>query len=186
MEKLILAITILVLLVILVNFLYSLDKKDKNNLIDYKKNNIEEMLSFSSEVNDRAKYFELSSIIIKYINSFNLEINASSKDVDYNNIDYTIENYYITLDSSYKKHIDISEYLEISKNMCNKFVKRSKDGEYILVDNDIIEKIYFLSPSKYGMNMYICKLKTIQKNTNSYIGISLKENSKTFKIFYLE
>ncbi len=181
-EKLILATTLLILSVVVANFLYSLDKK--NNRIESSLLNIDNMILNSIETTERGKFWSLNNIVNTFFSSYNLELNAYKGDVDYNNIKFTREDYYYILSNNY--NISKNEYMEISKQIIEKFVTKSMYGEYI-PNNISIDTVYLLDEATYGESMYLCQIKVPNvEEEYVYIGIKLNERSTTFSIFYLE
>lgn len=62
-EKLALAITVLVLLIVILRVVYSFDKS--NEKINYNSFNISEIINISDEVNDNQVFWDLSKIILR-------------------------------------------------------------------------------------------------------------------------
>lgn len=183
-EKIALSTTLLVLLIIVANILYSFD--NNNYVINYDEFNISDLISTSSEIADRQTFWNLTGIVSKFLKSYNLEIKSNLTEEDYKDIDYRREDYYYVLSDGYKRKLNKKAYLEQSKNMCQKFVITDASGKRIKIYADIIKNVYLLPKDKYGENMYLCELNTSAGNYTSYIGIQLFMDSNKYNIFYLE
>ncbi len=182
-EKIALGIVCIILLSIGTALLSSTTKKDNN--VNYKEFSLDEILNSSEEIKAREEYWTLNDIIYSFLSSYNLEISSTGLVNNSNNTKtYTRESYYKVLSSDYRKYLKKSKYMELSKNMMEKFVQYSNNKIYIK-DSDIISNIYLLNEYEYGNDMYICKLNTVKIDTTSYIGIQLLENN-TYTIFYIE
>lgn len=175
-EKLILLISFL-FLVILATFILK-NIFDDNRNIDYKKQTIEDLYNEAFINNDRQTYWILDSIISSFITSYQLELtdNNTEKSI------YKREDFYQVLSNDYKKVLSKRKYLEKSKEMCNKFIVGSGNVK----KNDFIEEVRQLDQRKYLSNMYIVKLKTVLKDSKSYIGIKIIPDTRNYSIFYLE
>lgn len=175
-EKLILAISILILIVIATSVIRVIFDSSKN--INYKKQTIEDIYDEGQIIEDRNVYWPLNNIIAAFIGSYQSEI------ANVNNIQssYTREDFYNTLSDEYKKVLSKRKYLEKSKEMFDKFIINNTTVK----QNDYIEQIRMLDSKKYSNDMYIVKLKTVAENSSSYIGIRLIPNIKKYSIFYLE
>ncbi len=181
-EKIALGIVCIILLSIGTAFLSSTAKKDSN--VNYKEFSLDEILNSSEEIKAREEYWILNNIIYSFLSSYNLEISSTGLVNSNNTKTYTRESYYKVLSSDYRKYLKKSKYMEISKNMMEKFVQYSNNKIYVK-DSNLISNIYLIDEYKYGKNMYICKLNTVKIDTTSYIGIQLLENN-TYTIFYIE
>lgn len=180
-EKIALALTITILLAIAIRLLYSFNK-DSDNL-NYKEVNAEYLISLSNESFDREIYSTLEQIVSSFVVSYNLEIDPYKGYVDYSKIKYKREDYYKIISPDYKKKLNKTNYLELSKVILNKFVVKGINGIYVR-DIDLIDKVYKLDEKKYK-DMFICRLNT-KDDSSSYIGIQLNTDYKTYNIFYLE
>lgn len=63
-EKLALAITLLVLLIVILNVIHSFDKKE-STLIDYDNFNVSNLINASEEITDNQVFWDLSKIILR-------------------------------------------------------------------------------------------------------------------------
>lgn len=176
-EKIMLALAFMLVLIFITFLLKNFSNKDNN--IDYNEINGELLYSSAIYTNDREVYWILSDIFETFLNSYKLEQSFISK-LEKDTILYSREDFYLTLLSEYKKEISKKEYMEISKNMLDKFI-----SNYNFKTENFIEEIRSLNSNEYSSNMYICKLNTYD-NSNSYIGIKLYPNTNGYNIFYLE
>ena len=183
-EKLALATTSLVLLVVVIRVISIFNQKD--SLLDYSNFDVKEVIDFSEESFDRQTYLDLTNIVRTFLASYNLEINAYRTHINYDIINYKIEDYYYALSADLQKYMSKEKYIEIVNSMCKKFVLIDRYGEYVPDNNRIIKNVYVVPEYMYGNGYYICCLNTKMTNTTSYIGIKLDSETKQYNIFYLE
>lgn len=183
-EKLALATTGLILLVVVMSIISSLSKKE--SVLNYSKFNINEAINISEETFDRQTYLDLTNIVRSLISSYNLEIDAYNNNINYDVINYKLEDYYYALSEELQKYMSKEKYIEVVKNMCKKFVIIDTYGEYIKDNPKIIKNVYIMPEYIYGKGLYICSLDTELANTTSYIGIKLDNVTNKYNIFYLE
>ena len=180
-EKIALGIVCIILLSIGTSIISNIGKKDNN--IDYKNFNIDDILVYSTETKTREEYWILSDIIYSFLSSYNKEIGSNGILNSEQGSIYTRESYYKVLSSSYRKYLSKSKYMDLSKTMMEKFISYKDNKKQIKTEN-LIEKIYILDDFKYEKNMYLCKLKPEKSDVTSYIGIQLLENN-SYNIFYI-
>ena len=181
-EKIAIGIICIILLSIATSFVSSLWRKEIG--IDYKTLNITELIDSSFEVKSREEYWILNNIIYSFLSSYNNEISSTGLVNSKTNTGYTRDSYYKVISSEYKKVLSKKEYMNLSKIMMEKFVTYENNQIFIKY-KDIIDSIYELDSNTYAPNMYICKLKPIREDAESYIGIELLDNN-SYNIFYIE
>lgn len=177
-EKLMLALAFLVV-VIVFTFVLQTIFTQKNN-INYKEQNGQELFKSGYVYDDREVYWILNDIIYTFVSSYEDELVYSNTD-EKNNDNYNREEFYTVLSDEYKKVLSKNKYLEVSKNMLNKFVIGNRNVR----KNNFIAEVRKLNVKEYADNMYICKLNT-ENQEDSYIGIKLIPSTKSYSIFYLE
>ncbi|MEG2646228.1 MAG: hypothetical protein RSA08_04290 [Clostridia bacterium] len=183
-QKLILLIVLLCFLLMGTKLFEKLRLNDeiKKDFIcfDYSTVTGEYLVSTSLEENDRKLYWELDSIVKKYILSYQ----SIEKFESYNGmIKYdgpSVTDFYECLYKKYKVSLNKKEYMEISKKFMKKFVSKVQYYDTLLVDN-VINSVY-----RVQENMYICQLNTSIDNTTAYLGIKLDKEKNTYNIFYIE
>ncbi len=180
-EKIALGIVGIILLAIATSIIASIGKKDNN--INYKEFNIDEILNYSTETKTREEYWILNDIIYSFLSSYNNEISSLGLVNQKSTSKYTRKSYYKVLSSKYRKYVSKSEYMKLSHDMMEKFVVYQNNSIFVK-NQDIINTIYKLDEYTYDSNMYICKLNTSKEGTTSYIGIQLLENN-SYNIFYI-
>lgn len=173
-------VLVLICLALLTFGTYMLSRE--NDEIDYKTANKDTFISKSIVSYDRHIYAILDDIIRKYIDSYQtVEKLDTTNLVEYVYIGYTTEEYYKALTPSYKKYLGKKGYMNLAKNMMEKFVTKNENG--IVIHCDIpIKEIYQIK----NTDMYFCELNTLNDGINSYIGIKISNSSNTYSIFYLE
>lgn len=178
-EKIILAFALLGLMA-LITTVINIINNPKNN-IDYENVTGEKLYLNAVSNDDREIYWILNDIVSTFINSYNLELDTISN-IYKEKIVYSREDFFKVLSEEYRESLSKKEYLNVSKEMLEKFVK---NGSY-MKENDFFEGIGKLNSVEYSQNMYICKLKTADSSKTSYIGIKIYPNTKNYNIFYLE
>lgn len=178
-EKILLTLTIIILLAVGTSVLRHLLLKSNN--IDYNNESITSLYDNAITVSERDIYWILNNIIDAYIKSYYLELDSISE-YDRSQIIYSRGDYYEVLSNDYKKFLNKNKYMQLSENMLKKFII----NESFLKEDNYIYEVRYLDSNKYRENMYICKLNTINKDVESYIGIQLKPNKNLYNIFYLE
>ncbi len=182
-EKIILIATVGVLLMVFTKVLYNLNN-DKNG-IDYGKDiDVNYISAVSDENNDRKVYSILDRIINNFINSYNLELEDYSGDVELGDIQHTRKDYYEVLNSYYKKKIGRFKYNSLTKEFMQKFIISNEHG-HCMKAAKVLKKVYKLSSYEYSENMYLCKLETVNENEVAYIGIQLNNVGEKYNIFYI-
>lgn len=177
-EKLMLALAFLAILMVLTFILQSIMGEKSN--IDYKIEDGRALFESGYVYDDREVYWILNDIIYTFVSSYEDEL-TYSKINEKNNNKYNRKEFYTVLSDEYKKNLSMSKYLEVSKNMLEKFVV----GNRSLRKNNFIAQIRKLNVTNYADNMYVCKLNT-ENQEDSYIGIKLSPSTKNYAIFYLE
>lgn len=177
-EKLMLALAFLAILMVLTFILQSIMGEKSN--IDYKIEDGRALFESGYVYDDREVYWILNDIIYTFVSSYEDEL-TYSKINEKNNNKYNRKEFYTVLSDEYKKNLSMSKYLEVSKNMLEKFVVGNKS----LRKNNFIAQIRKLNVTNYADNMYVCKLNT-ENQEDSYIGIKLSPSTKNYAIFYLE
>lgn len=188
---LVLAIIVLVIGTIILKNNIKANKKVWDYKYVSKLDTIEEYIDSANKTSDRVKYWELTSIIDKIINTINEDL------------DYSYTDLYNILERDYKKNISKKEYNKLAYDFINRFIyDPNNNGEYVKT-NYSIKDIYL-----YGENMYLCyvsvnvddmtdnELKSYYKNNTDdiviekehygYIGVKLDEAHETYSIFYME
>ena len=178
-EKIILAFAFIGLMALITTVINIVNKPKSN--IDYKNATGEKLYLSAISNDDREIYWILNDIVSTFINSYNLELDTISNTYK-EKIVYSREDFYKVLSEEYKNKLNKKEYLNLSKEMLEKFIE---NGSY-MKENDFFEGIGKLNSVDYSQNMYICKLKTVDSSKTSYIGIKIYPNTKNYNIFYLE
>ena len=173
-----LALAFLAILMVLTFILQSIMGEKSN--IDYKIEDGRALFESGYVYDDREVYWILNDIIYTFVSSYEDEL-TYSKINEKNNNKYNRKEFYTVLSDEYKKNLSMSKYLEVSKNMLEKFVV----GNRSLRKNNFIAQIRKLNVTNYADNMYVCKLNT-ENQEDSYIGIKLSPSTKNYAIFYLE
>lgn len=170
-QRLILIITILLLLIVIFGILKSVTKKNEG--IDYKNTNIDDLIIESTSNNDRDVYWNLNEIVYKFINTYQSKFTKEVKDVEY---------YYNALDPNYRKYLGKGKYLDKANTLITKVIGEEKDV-FTLIPEPLITSVYKMD--NYG-NAYICQLSTQNESDNAYIGIILDTENKKYNIFYID
>ncbi len=178
-EKLILALGIMGAMLLITTVINLL--RDSKTEINYNDQSVKSLYTHSVPVKDRDVYWVLNDIISTFIDSYNKELLTVS-DAQKQEILYSREDFYTVISDEYKKELSKKEYLEVSKKMLEKFI----ENDEVMKSSDFISTIKKLDSSIYSENMYICKLKTVDNSTESYIGIQVYPDSKSYNFFYLE
>lgn len=170
-QRLILIITILLLLIVIFGILKSVTKKNEG--IDYKNTNIDDLIIESTSNNDRDVYWNLNEIVYKFINTYQSKFTKEVKDVEY---------YYNALDPNYRKYLGKGKYLDKANTLITKVIGEEKDV-FTLIPEPLITSVYKMD--NYD-NAYICQLSTQNESDNAYIGIILDTEIKKYNIFYID
>lgn len=183
-EKIALLATISVLLMVITKVFYNFSINEGNGINYNEDINIDYIISISDETNDRQVYAILNNVISSFINSYNLELKDYVGNINLEDINYTREDYYNVLSSSYKKKISKLKYNSLSEEFMQNFINSSEYGRYMQTSG-ILQNVYKLNEYVYSKNMYICKLNSNIKTKIAYIGIQLNEENSKYNIFYL-
>jgi len=170
--------------------------KDNKNVWDYKKadsiESIRTVVSSANHIDDRIKYWELTTILDKYVATITENSSTSYKQ------------FYNILTKEYKRKISKKEYNNLASEFLYGFVYQSNDDsdKYIMADYSI-KDIYL-----YDEDMYLCYISVnidnmsendkslyykndyqdivVDRKTDGYIGIKLDRTNSTYSIFYIE
>ena len=193
-QKIVLGLIVVIFVLLISTSILKNNLKNQNNPWSYKEaakfETINANIVHTNTINDRVKYWEMYSIIDKYINTI------------INKEEYSVDEYYEILTKEYKRKITKNEFKIKLNEFFNMFVYQTNSGQYNKVDY-IIDNIYL-----YDNNMYLChilvnteEMSEIDRNlyynndsedvvterkTEGYIGIKLNEVSSTYTIFYIE
>lgn len=179
--KLLITVLALVLLIVGVKIIQYYSSSDLK--IDYKSVDESWFIMNSVENYDRQTYYNLESIIKKFISSYQtIEPMDTTFLVEYGYQGYSVDEYFSALDEPYKSFLGKKNYIELSRNMMKKFTTQSEKGFTFYLDKPIKEMYKFISND----NMYFCELNTVDPVEKSYIGIILDKENNLYKIFYME
>ena len=151
------------------------------NIIDYSKIEFLEFID-ENEIN-REIFWNSNEIVSMLIYSSNSETSKYCDREKYpkDYLKHTIDEYYDTLYDDYKKIMSKKKYDEIMNKIISNYYK---DNDYNLNEfsNSVIESVYKINSDKVPSNSYLVKIKS---DIPSYIGITMNEESSTFKIFWI-
>lgn len=193
-QKIILLMLFIILILVIATSMLKANLKIDKESWDYsdvrKLESITEYINKDYLINNKVRYWELSNIIDKYI------------DTIINNSEYTYKDYYDVLTKEYKKQINREQYNKLAYDFIYKFIYESNNSTYEKVEYSV-KDIYL-----YDDNMYLCYVSVdvdemsdneiglyfkndnedivVERKTAGYIGIKLNEKNETYSIFYLE
>ena len=161
--------TLVLVLITLLLLNYFLENNRTDGIWNYKElTTADSIIYLGEETKDRTTYYILESIVKDYLNSY---VNTYSESINENKIMY--EDYYNYLSKNYKKFLNKTEYIEISKNFWEKF--------YVKTQSE-----YEVSDHMDSNGVYLCKLESSYTGKTGYIAIALQKTTNSYTIVYIE
>lgn len=172
-EKLIWAIGILLMFVIIYHiFLTSVPRA---NEIDYRNLTTQMIIEDSKIEYDRGKISSLNGIVENMLKLEYSELMIDGKTVSKR------EFYNATVTNNYKKNISFGRFKKVLSHI-NEKVYYGYENRNMVNTKDVINCVYY-SPN---YDMYLIELKENYEQENTYIGIRLTSETKTYSVVYLE
>ena len=174
-SKLLLLTLVLVLIVLLI-LNYVLSNLRSDNIWNYRKiTSAEDIMYQGTVVSDRTVYYNLESIIKKYIDSYIPELS------DYPELSY--KDYYKHLTDNYKKYLSKKKYNEVAEKFLKKFYCEVEPFEgYSYMDSTTVIK----GIREFDNNIYLCELESETNKITGYIAIQMDLDLGSYYIVYIE